>query len=393
MTTMSGGEIALVTRDKTSLTFHSKARADWRGPTCAALIGSGIGLALGAAYMAGGMARAATDHARASRLAGVAAGAYSDSILEREAAALDPGVLRVARRHDPSITTASIDRQNAVLAARLENSPRHDTNHNPLRRGFDVRLPTAAPFHLTGALETSRELECLTQAVYFEARGETPAGQAAVAQVVLNRVRHPAFPKSVCAVVFQGAGKRVGCQFSFACDGSMRRGRETAAWNRAQKVASRALSGTVMAGVGAATHFHTVNVAPSWGPRLVRTAEVGLHVFYRFGNGASRMYAAAPESQRATFTSAPGVSAPMEITTELRLTSAVKTDKPDAAAVADTGTHTDVLAKATGSAPAPAEAAASARKAAEPAKLSPVKLTPAKFPTQPERETEMVGTD
>ena len=83
------------------------------------------------------------------------------------------------------------------------------------------------------APSSASELDCLTQAVYFEARGETPRGQAAVAQVVMNRVNHPAFPKTVCGVVYQGAARSTGCQFSFACDGSMRRGREAAAGARA----------------------------------------------------------------------------------------------------------------------------------------------------------------
>ena len=145
--------------------------------------------------------------------------------------------------------------------------------------------PAARPFKFPGALEGSRELDCLTQAVYYEARGETPSGQAAVAQVVLNRARNAAFPKTICGVVFQRASAR-GCQFSFACDGSTQRGREAGAWNRAQKIASRALDGFVMAEVGSATHFHTLNVAPMWGPRLLRVAQVGMHVFYRFGGRA-----------------------------------------------------------------------------------------------------------
>lgn len=265
--------------------FDSKVHANWRAPICAALIGSGIGVALGSAYLAGGMARAATDHSRASRLAAAASGHFSESILQREAAAMDPGALRVARRHDPFTSAGSPDRdrQNTLLAARLEKTP---VSRIALRGEFSPTLP-AGPYRLIGALDSSRELECMTQAVYFEARGETPAGQAAVAQVVLNRVRHPAFPKSVCGVVFQGAGTRIGCQFSFACDGSMRRGKESAAWNRAQRVASRALSGVVMASVGDATHFHTVNVAPNWGPRMIRTAAVGLHVFYKLGRGGA----------------------------------------------------------------------------------------------------------
>ncbi|WP_332774235.1 cell wall hydrolase [Phenylobacterium sp.] len=314
--------------------FSIKARADRRASISAALIGSGIGLALGAAYMAGGMARAASDHARAERLAEAAAGGFSESVLQREAAAMDPGVLRVARRHDPftmSITgTEAVerDRQSVDLAARLDAAP---VAAQPLKQRAAFVRP-AAPFHASGALSASRELECLTQAVYFEARGETPAGQAAVAQVVLNRVRHPAFPKSVCSVVYQGAARSRGCQFSFACDGSMRRGREAGAWLRAQRVAAKALSGVVMASVGDSTHFHTTNVAPNWGPRMLRTAQVGLHVFYRFGRDAGRSYAAgrkvpAPELTAeptyASFTSAPGIPAPTEIAGELRLSSAV----------------------------------------------------------------------
>ncbi|WP_309643328.1 cell wall hydrolase [Phenylobacterium sp.] len=344
--------------------FKIKTPADWRASTCAALIGCGIGLALGAAYMAGGMARATTDHARASRLAQAAAGGFSESVLQREAAALDPGVLRIARRHDPFTMTGELDRQSAELTARLDAVPAK-AEPIKLRPAF---TRAAAPFHMAGALDSSRELECLTQAVYFEARGETPDGQAAVAQVVLNRVRHPAFPKSVCSVVYQGAAKRSGCQFSFACDGSMRRGREAGAWDRAQRVATKALSGFVMASVGDATHFHTTHVAPNWGPRMLRTAQVGLHVFYRFGRDAGRTYVAgrktpAPElasdQTYARFTSAPGISAPVEIAGELRLSSAVKVDQTADAAAETTSVPAPVKAEAAKvtptSAPSPAK--------------------------------------
>jgi hypothetical protein len=139
----------------------------------------------------------------------------------------------------------------------------------------------STPFQLGNALESSRELECLADAVYYEARGETPSGQAAVAQVVLNRVRSPKFPKTVCGVVFQRAAGV--CQFSFACDGSMRRARDIGAWARARKVAARALAGDSSSAVGSATHFHTINVSPGWGPRMMRIAQVGMHIFYRFG--------------------------------------------------------------------------------------------------------------
>lgn len=303
--------------------------------TASALIGSGVALALGATYMAGGMVRTADDQARAARLAEAAIGGYSEATLERDAAAMDPGVLSVARRHDPLTVAgaADRDRQTALFAARLET--RHGDAGRLASRFIQASAP--APYRLAGPLENSRELECLTQAVYFEARGETPAGQAAVAQVVLNRTRHAAFPKTVCGVVYQGASLRKGCQFSFACDGSARRAHEAAAWSRAQRVATRALSGAVVAGIGDATHFHTINVAPNWGPNLIRTAQVGLHVFYQFGRGvATTRYAAnvrTPAVERdaeptyATLTSAPAPSAPMQVTADYRL-AAVTVEEP-----------------------------------------------------------------
>ena len=364
----------------------TQARADWRALTSAVLIGSGIGLALGAAYLAGGMGRAATDHARASRLAEAAAGGFSESVLQNEAAAMDPGVLRVARAHDPFTVAGSAerDRQAAILAARLD---RRSPNERPmdtavvLRAAFTATYAhAAAPFHLAGALETSRELDCLTQAVYFEARGETAAGQAAVAQVVLNRVRNPAFPKTVCGVVFQGAARRAGCQFSFACDGSMRRGREVAAWNRAQHVAASALSGTVMASVGNATHFHTTNVQPGWGPNLLRVAQVGLHVFYKFGRNVPMSYAdGGPEmTAHPVFTSGPALGGPMTVAaTDMRLASALVTESPSDAPAGLRGPMESADA-------AQAEAKAAAQKAAEAPKPTAVKMTPASQPrTEP----------
>ena len=198
---------------------------------------------------------------------------------------------------------AQRDRQTALQVARMDRAAplpaaQPKSAVGLLRASFGGPFnPAAKPFKLSADLDSSRDLECLTQAVYYEARGETPAGQAAVAQVVLNRARHPAFPKSVCGVVFQGAYGRGACQFSFACDGSMRKRREPGAWARAERVATKALSGAVMNTVGTATHFHTVNVSPGWGPRLIRVGQVGLHIFYRFGGrpGAPGSFDRAPE--------------------------------------------------------------------------------------------------
>ncbi len=130
-----------------------------------------------------------------------------------------------------------------------------------------------------------RALDCLTAAVYYEAASETPQGQAAVAQVVLNRARHPAYPRSVCGVVFQGSERTTGCQFSFTCDGAMARAPSPTGWARARTVASAALNGAVVAGVGTATHYHTDWVAPYWAPRLSKIVKIGTHIFYRW-NGA-----------------------------------------------------------------------------------------------------------
>jgi spore germination cell wall hydrolase CwlJ-like protein len=137
------------------------------------------------------------------------------------------------------------------------------------------------------ARDLAQDLDCLTQVVYYEARGESARGQAAVAQVVLNRVHHPAFPKTVCGVVFQRTGQAAGkseCQFSFVCDGSMERSRDPAAWRRARTVAAQVMAGSTASQVGAATNFHAVRLGKMWGDSLVRVAQVGLHVFYRFGH-------------------------------------------------------------------------------------------------------------
>lgn len=121
---------------------------------------------------------------------------------------------------------------------------------------------------------------CLTQAVYYEARGEPAEGQAAVAQVVLNRARSGSHPGSVCGVVFEGAS-HAGCQFSFACDrrlGSRRP--DPAAWGRAQAVAAAALAAPGRPELQDALNYHADYVRPGWAQRLRRAAEIGRHIFY-----------------------------------------------------------------------------------------------------------------
>jgi spore germination cell wall hydrolase CwlJ-like protein len=150
--------------------------------------------------------------------------------------------------------------------------------------------PPAAPFRLDTAtpIDRSRALDCLTMAVYYEAASEPDQGQAAVAQVVLNRVRHPLFPKTVCGVVLQGADLPTGCQFTFTCDGSLGRRPTELGWARARRVAERALDGHVEASVGEATHYHTVWVVPYWQPTVVKLTQIGAHIFYRWSGGMGR---------------------------------------------------------------------------------------------------------
>ena len=142
-------------------------------------------------------------------------------------------------------------------------------------------LQASSPFDLGEGLDYRRALLCLTQAVYYEAGFEPQVGRRAVAQVVLNRMRHPAFPKSVCGVVYQGSRSPV-CQFSFVCDGSLYRRPAMGAWNEAERIARAALDGFVETSVGAATHYHADYVAPRWAPKLIKLAKHGAHIFYRW---------------------------------------------------------------------------------------------------------------
>ena len=130
-------------------------------------------------------------------------------------------------------------------------------------------------------LDQRRALLCLTQAVYYEAGFEPIAGRRAVAQVVLNRMRHPAFPKSVCGVVYQRNSTPV-CQFTFVCDGSLYRQPAAAVWEQAEQIARAALAGYVERSVGAATHYHADYVAPGWAPLLTKISKLGAHIFYRW---------------------------------------------------------------------------------------------------------------
>lgn len=165
------------------------------------------------------------------------------------------------------------------------------------RRPFDGAVPGLMAFRFTGgSLDQLRAIDCLAAAAYYEA-GDDPGGERAVVQVVLNRVRHPAFPKTVCGVVFQGSERRTGCQFTFTCDGAMARVPARSAWMRAQAIAGAALAGAVDARVGTATHYHANYVVPYWSSSLVKLAQVGAHIFYRWPGQWGRPGAFSPSGR------------------------------------------------------------------------------------------------
>ena len=130
-----------------------------------------------------------------------------------------------------------------------------------------------------------RAIDCLAQAVYYEAASEGADGQRAVAQVVLNRLRHPAYPASVCGVVYQGSERVMGCQFTFTCDGSLMRRPNVAMFAAARMIAIEALAGRVYAPVGHATNYHADYVLPYWASSLDKQVQVGRHIFYRLKGG------------------------------------------------------------------------------------------------------------
>ncbi|MGO9135068.1 MAG: cell wall hydrolase [Methylovirgula sp.] len=157
-----------------------------------------------------------------------------------------------------------------------------------LPKDTSVAVPSDRPNYaaLIGQDQSAREKHCLAEAIYFEARGEPEEGQAAVAQVVLNRVSSGLYPASICGVVFQNRSHYHACQFSFACEGRSLRITEQDAWHQAERIAEEVTDGkTYLADVGAATHYHADYVRPYWARRLKRMDVIGHHVFYKLRPG------------------------------------------------------------------------------------------------------------
>ncbi|WP_241255122.1 cell wall hydrolase [Altererythrobacter sp. BO-6] len=136
-----------------------------------------------------------------------------------------------------------------------------------------------------GGAQFNSALTCLTQAIYYEAANEPLQGKRAVAQVVLNRLKHPAYPNSVCGVVYEGVYRPV-CQFSFTCDGALLRQPMARQWGESKAVAQAMLAGSVEPSVGTATHYHADYVVPRWAFTLAKITQIGTHIFYRFPGSA-----------------------------------------------------------------------------------------------------------
>lgn len=184
-----------------------------------------------------------------------------------------------------STTPAPVDSTPITIAAapvsKLDLDPRGTTFAN---KSEDVGQPNYV--ELVDPENMGKEERCLAEAVYFEARSEPEDGQAAVAQVVLNRVKSGLYPSSICGVVYQNRNRHLACQFSFACEGRALRVNEPEAWETAKRIANDVLDGkTYVAEVGGATHYHADYVRPYWAKRLKKMDVIGRHIFYKLRPG------------------------------------------------------------------------------------------------------------
>lgn len=174
------------------------------------------------------------------------------------------------------VKTGSKPNEKVVSASFFSNTP--------------TRLPKGEHAWLLNKLPknsyTKRQRDCLAEAIYFEARGEAEKGQIAVAQVVINRVKNPAYPESICKVVYQNENWRNRCQFSFACDGIPERIRSQKSWKLALRIADDVISGkSYLKDIGSATHYHATYVKPRWRKRMRDRKRIGTHIFYRTKRG------------------------------------------------------------------------------------------------------------
>ncbi|AQR62818.1 cell wall hydrolase [Brevundimonas sp. LM2] len=248
--------------------------------------------ALGVAMAAGSTVRSDTDR-MAEAVARVTGGDLTPRGLAALSARMDPAQIALADRFDPNARHIMLlGLTPGWESLTLAGKPSLDLGTHGLEaQRLNASMPTAMGslrpaqpfvFNTASPADRQRALRCLTQGVYYEAALESTAGQEAVAQVILNRVRDPNYPNTVCGVVFEGAERTTGCQFSFTCDGALSQAPVGWAWERARSVAERALAGHVQTQVGTATHYHADYVYPWWSPTLAKITQIGAHIFYRW---------------------------------------------------------------------------------------------------------------
>ena len=190
--------------------------------------------------------------------------------------------VRIAPALERSLTDMSTGEGQELVLAGMDAQSRN--SRIPKVTGMLSSLSSYSPIP-AGSTQYGTALKCLTQAVYYEAANEPRRGKQAVAQVVLNRMRHPAYPNSVCGVVYQGVNQRV-CQFSFTCDGALLRKPLQRQWSESLQVAKEAIAGKQLPDVGTATHYHADYVVPKWAFTLAKLDVIGRHIFYRFPGSA-----------------------------------------------------------------------------------------------------------
>ncbi len=183
---------------------------------------------------------------------------------------------------DDAIGVASIGASVAPVSYKLVADAAAERAREEERRRNLFDRASFTPRDLQNADASRSEIDCLAEAVYYEARSESASGQKAVAEVVLNRVRDSRFPNTVCDVVYQGQYRTTGCQFTFTCDGSKRRAPRGRAWERSRAIALHVSLGLGRSRTGNATHYHTYYVDPYWSAGLVETRVIGSHIFYRY---------------------------------------------------------------------------------------------------------------
>ncbi|MBA4338425.1 MAG: cell wall hydrolase [Hyphomonas sp.] len=171
----------------------------------------------------------------------------------------------------------------------LKRDPDSSMSRYAMRDRDGAALLTLASFRaeeVQRAETIDSELMCMAQAVYYESAREPLEGQLAVAEVIANRMQDHRYPDTACGVVFQGATRTTGCQFTFTCDGALQTKPKGENWERAKRIAAHVLMNLNEERTGGATHYHATYVDPIWNSGLIQTNKVGLHIFYRFPRGA-----------------------------------------------------------------------------------------------------------